>query len=347
MPPDTRMMSFGDHLEDLRKRLFWALVGPLPVFVLCLVFGNRLLEFITAPLIASLKRAGEAPHLIATSPVEPFAAYMKVAAVITLLTAMPWVLYQLWLFVAPGLYAKERRFIYFLLPLSGVLTTIGLAFLYWVLLPLSLVFLIEFGAGLVTPTVTMVERPAGITVPQVPILQGDLADAKPGEYWLNEQLDQLRFRVGEGDKARTMALNLHSGAGVSQEYRLSEYIDLVFMLGLAFAVAFQLPIVLMLLSWTGIVEAKMLTKYRKQCLFASVVLAALLPTQDPASLIMLTAVMYGLYELGVVLMRFMPASRVAGGWWRGSVPPQAPGTGDQAPANALTRRGDGDLDDES
>ncbi len=343
MPPEPRMMSFGDHLEDLRKRVFWALVGPLPVFVACLVFGNQLLEFITAPVIASLRRAGEAPHLISTSPIEGFAAYMKVSAVVTLLVAMPWVLYQLWLFVAPGLYAKERRFIYFLLPLSGLLTSIGLAFLYWVLLPLSLVFLIEFGAGLVTPTINKVEPPAGMVFPQVPVLQGDPISPKPGDLWINEQLDQMRVQIGD----KVMSLNLHSGAGVSQEYRLSEYIDLVFLLGLAFAAAFQLPIVLMLLSWSGVIEAKMLTKYRKQAIFGAVVLAALLPTQDPASLVLLTVVMYGLYELGVMLMRFMPASRVAGGWWRGGE--KALRTGHQASGGdaAPRGRGDGELDDES
>jgi sec-independent protein translocase protein TatC len=350
MPPEptTRMMSFGDHLEDLRKRVFWAIVGPIPVFVVCLVFGNQLLEFITAPLIASLKRAGEAPHLIATSPVEPFAAYMKVAAVVTLLVAMPWILYQLWLFVAPGLYAKERRFVYFLLPMSAALTSIGLAFLYWVLLPLSLVFLIEFGAGLVTPTVTTAEPPAAMVFPEMPVLDYDPVSPKPGQMWMNEKLGQLRIAVPEGDHVKVKSINVGSGAGVSQDYRLSEYVDLVFLLGLAFAVAFQLPIVMMLLSWTGLIEAKMLTQYRKQCFFGSVVLAALLPTQDPASLILLTAVVYGLFELGVMLMRFMPASRVAGGWWKG----KASGTGHQASegrelVQAPRGRGDGDLDDES
>lgn len=332
MRNDSRIMSFGDHLEDLRKRLFWAVAGPVPVFIACVVFGKYLLEFIVAPLIDALKRAGEAPHLIATSPVEPFAAYMKVAAVVTVLVAMPWILYQIWLFVAPGLYAKERRFIYFLLPLSTVLTSIGLAFLYWVLLPLSLVFLIEFGAGLVTPNIEKAEPPAGLVVPEIPVLGYDPATPKPGQMWINKSIDQMRIAVGEGADLKVMSLNLHSGAGVSQEYRLSEYIDLVFLLGLAFAVAFQLPIVLMLLSWTGLVDAKMLTKYRKHCLFASVVLAALLPTQDPASLILLTAVVYGLYEFGVVLMRFMPASRVATGWWNRQ--------------NAKPRS-DGELDDES
>lgn len=329
MANQTRVMSFGDHLEELRTRLFWAIVGPLPVFVVCLVFGGPLLEFITKPLRTALIKAGESPHLIATSPVEPFAVYMKVAAVVTMLAGMPWVLYQLWLFVAPGLYSKERRFIYFLLPLSGAMTALGLAFLYWVLLPLSLVFLIEFGTGLVPPKITSVEPPTGMVFPQMPSLAGDPATATPGQMWLNTELNQLRIQVAEG---KVLALNVHSGAGIAQEYRLGEYVNLVFMLGLAFAVAFQTPIVLMLLSWIGLLDASMLVMYRRHALFGAVVLAALLPTQDPASLLVLTAVMYGLYEFGVVLMRFVPASRVAGGV-RG--------------APARTTGTDGDLDDES
>ncbi|MFM9957465.1 MAG: twin-arginine translocase subunit TatC [Phycisphaerales bacterium] len=352
---EPRLMSFGDHLDELRTRVFWALVGPLPIFVVCLIFGSKLLEWMTAPLLAALTRAGEASHLIATSPTEGFTSYMKVAAVVTLVVGLPWILYQLWLFVAPGLYSRERRFIYFLFPLSAFMTTAGLAFLYWVLLPLSLVFLIEFGAGLVTPTITTVEPPAGTVFPQAPVLQGDPASPLPGQMWINQPLDQLRIRIGEGDAARTMALNLHSGAGISQEYRLSEYVDLVFMLGLAFAVAFQLPIVLMVLSWTGLLEARMLVKYRKQCLFGAVVLAALLPTQDPASLVVLTVVMYGLYEFGVLLMRAMPARRVAGGWWRSAPAPEGEsreeGTTPALPPGGAesTRRArtDGDLDDES
>lgn len=329
MPTPTRVMSFGDHLEELRTRVFWALVGPLPVFVVCLVFGGPLLEFITAPLRTALIRAGESPHLIATSPVEPFAVYMKVAAVVTLLVGMPWVLYQLWLFVAPGLYAKERRFIYFLLPLSGTMTALGLAFLYWVLLPLSLVFLIEFGTGLVRPHITGVEPPAGMVFPSLPALAGDPTGATPGQMWLNTELNQLRIQT---DAGKVLALNVHSGAGIAQEYRLGEYVNLVFLLGLAFAVAFQTPIVLMLLSWIGMLDASMLTKYRRQALFGAVVLAALLPTQDPASLLVLTAVMYGLYEFGVLLMRFVPASRVARGL---------------KDRPALAAGNDGHLDDES
>lgn len=328
-------MSFGEHLEDLRKRVFYAILGPLPIFIVCLVFGDELITFLTAPLLTALRSAGEAPHLINLSPVEPFAAYMKVALVATLILGMPWILYQLWLFVAPGLYAKERRFIYFLLPLSGLLTALGLAFLYYVLLPLSLVFLIEFGASLVRPVVNQVPLPEGIVLPSIPSIAGDPIGAKPGQMWINTQLEQVRI---QSEGTRVLAMNLHSGAGVTQEYRLSEYIDLVFMLGLAFAVAFQLPIVLMLLSWVGLLKPALLVGYRKHALFGAVVLGALLPTQDPASLIMLTVVIYGLYELGVLLMRFMPASRVAGGWWR---PASA-----SEPAGAPPGRGDGEFGDE-
>lgn len=316
-------MSFGDHLEELRKRVFWALAAPVPVFVALLFLGQPLLEFLTAPLLSSLKQAGEPAHLIATSPVEPFAAYVKVAMVATLLVAMPWMLYQLWLFVAPGLYAKERRFVYFLLPLSGLLTTAGLVFLYYVLLPLSLFFLIEFGTGLVRHDAPRIDVPAGVVLPSVPMLAGDPGGAKPGEMWLNQQSGELRIG-GEGGRVYTMPLR--SGAGIAQEYRLAEYVDLVFLLGLAFAFAAQLPVVLMLLSWVGMINHTMLSKYRRHAAFGAVVLGALLPTQDPGSLLLLGGVLYSLYELGIVLMRFMPASRVAKGWWRWSAPPApAPG----------------------
>ncbi len=335
------IMSFGEHLDELRKRLMWALLIPVPVFVVFLVFGEGLLRVVTAPLYDSLHRAGEPAQLIVTSPLEAFAAYVKVSAVATLVVAMPWVLYQVWLFVSPGLYQKERRFIYFLIPLSGLLTALGLVILYYVILPLSLFFLIEFGAGLLkTPTPT-VPAPPGQVLPSVPMFKGDPDGRKPGDMWVNEVAGQLRV---EGADGKVFALPLQSGAGIAQQYRVSEYVNLVFMMGLAFAVASQVPIVLMLISWTGLIDHKLLTQYRRHAIFGSVFLGALLPTQDPGSLILLGAMIYSLYELGIVLMKFMPASRVAQGWWKRA--PVGTGAPTDAARQGLLPGTDGHLGDD-
>lgn len=308
---EMRIMSFGDHLEELRARLIIALLIPIPLFILCLIFGRELFQFILDPLLDALSRAGEPQQLLATSPIEPFAAYVKVALVISVLVSFPWVLYQVWKFVSPGLYARERRFVYFLVPLSAVLSALGLTFVYKILLPLCLYFLIQFGSSIGRLPVHEAPLPAAIVLPTIPVLDADPIDAPVGSVWINKPLGQYRVKISEDDVRGTP---LAHGSGVAQQYRLSEYTSLVFMLGLAFALAFQLPVVLMLLSWVGIVESSLLAQNRKYALLASVIVGALLPTQDPASLVMLTAVLYALFEFGLLLMRFVPAERIARGF---------------------------------
>jgi hypothetical protein len=81
MDRDTSTMSFGDHLEDLRKRLFYSLLGPIPILIVCLVFGGPILEFIVIPLETQLRASGQPVRLLATSPIESFGAYLKVDSV--------------------------------------------------------------------------------------------------------------------------------------------------------------------------------------------------------------------------------------------------------------------------
>ncbi|MCA9307848.1 MAG: twin-arginine translocase subunit TatC, partial [Phycisphaerales bacterium] len=142
-------MSFGDHLEDLRRRVIMAGLGFIPIFVLALLFGRPILAFLTIPLTEALRDAGQPAGLLATSPLETFGAYMRVSVIVGVMVAFPWMLYQLWLFVAPGLYTHERRFVYFLVPLSTALTAAAAVFLYKFLLPVSLYFLIAFGSTIV------------------------------------------------------------------------------------------------------------------------------------------------------------------------------------------------------
>ncbi len=307
-----RFMTFGEHLDDLRRRLVWALVGVGALFVLGLVFGGPLLEILCRPLLAELREAGEAPVLLATSPVEAFGSYIMVATVSALVAGMPWVLYQTWLFVAPGLYAQERHFVYFLIPMSGLLTAAGMAALYFVILPVSLYFLITFGSGIIPQRTDAISTlPPGITIPSIPVLAGDPAAPTPGQFWINSQLEQIRVCVEPG---RIRGVPLTAGGGIAQQYRISEYVKLVFLLGLAFALAFQVPLVLLLLGWGGILRPEDLTKYRRHVIFGCVVGAALLPTQDPWSLFLLSSLMYGLFEFGILLMRFVPAARVSRGF---------------------------------
>lgn len=308
---EQRVMSFGEHLEELRRRAFFAIAGLIVLFILGLIFGGPLLEMLAAPLIQSLKAAGQPTSLLATSPLEAFGAYIKVATVAALVVGMPWLLYQLWLFVAPGLYAYEQRFVYFLLPLSGLLTLAGCLVLYYAILPISLFFLIEFSSGLMRTEVVTAPLPPGVTLPVAPLLGADPPNESIpiGASWINTTLAQYRVKVGESE---VLSVPLARGGIIAQHYRVSEYVNLVFMLALAFAIASQVPLVLLLLGWSGLVQPSDLTRYRKYVVFGCVIGSALLPTQDPWSLIVLSALMYGLFELGIVLMRVVPARRIAG-----------------------------------
>lgn len=302
-------MSFGDHLDELRRRLVFALIGVGLIFVVAVVFGGQLLEIITQPVTTALHDAGQAANLQATSPLESFTAFLKIATVAAMLVGMPWILYQAWLFISPGLYAHEQKFVYVLIPMSLMMTAIGLLFLYFVVLPLCLYFLIDFGAGLVPSITTTAPLPAGIVLPQVPVLAADPPDAAVGAYWFNSSIGQLRLVEKPG---HVVAIAFGSGSVIAQQYRVGEYIDLVLMMGLAFGIAFQVPLVLMLLSWAGIVRPEHLTPYRKKIFFGCVIGAALLPTQDPWSLLVLSVMLAGLFEFGILLMRFMPLRRIAG-----------------------------------
>lgn len=302
-------MPFGDHLEELRRRVLHALLGVLVLFIAAIYFGGTLLEILSAPLLEELKANGQATSMLATSPLEAFGAYIKVATVASLVLGMPWLLFQMWRFVAPGLYPREQRFAVFLLPMSGALTAIGLAVLYWVILPVSLYFLISFGSGLIPDRHISAPAPDGIVYPNAPILEADPIDPPVGAMWMNRSLNQLRMSI---DPGHIVGIPLTSGGMIAQQYRVSEYVDLVFMLGLAFAVAFQVPLVLLLLSWLGVVGPEHLTRHRKQVIFGCVVGASLLPTQDPWSLLLLSGMMIALFEFGILLIRLVPARRVLG-----------------------------------
>jgi sec-independent protein translocase protein TatC len=318
---DPRTMSFGAHLDELRKRLIWALILITPVFCATLYWGNELLEFILTPARQQLQSVGLPSMLQATGPLETLSAWLKVSGVITIVLGIPILLYQLWLFVKPGLYPHERRFAQFLVPLSVFLSVAGLAFLYYVMLPAMLHFLIAFGADLGRPDITTMPRPPGITFPTLPVLAKDPADTKPGELWINKDLEELRVDVTpapeEGQPAPEriiLGTPMTKATGISQQYRVSEYIDMVFTMSLAFVAGFQTPIVVLLLGWIGIFDRKTLARSRKYALFIAFLAAAILtPSPDPFNMTVLAIPLYILFELGLFLLRVFPPHRIARG----------------------------------
>lgn len=318
-------MPLGDHLEELRKRLIVALLGLVPFLVGAVAVGRWVLDFLTVPAKRALADAGLPPVFQATSPLEVFGAYTKVVLLLTLLGGSWWIVIQLWKFVSPGLYAQERRFVYVLVPMSFALTVTGVLFMYYAMLPVVLGFFIEFGSTLGAEDSMNAARIVEVSpevmgaLPVIPVLAGDPAEPSVGQTWINSELMQQRTCVEVGaDGARVIVGSpLQVTVGVAQQYRLTEYIKLVLTFALGFAVGFQMPVVVLLLGWAGILSRGSMAGYRRYVLMGCLVVGAVLTPADPISMMLLGGPLYMLFELGLVLLQVMPASRVAGGFsWK-------------------------------
>lgn len=153
-------MSFLEHLEELRSRIIKALMGLAVAFFLSLVFANELWTAVVAPAKEALVRIGVKPELVIISPMEGFSTiWVKVPLVASLFVGSPWILYQVWAFIAPGLYKRERRFaVPFVVSTAG-LFILGGMFAYFVAFRFGLAFLlgIGHGDGIVSPMVSVQE----------------------------------------------------------------------------------------------------------------------------------------------------------------------------------------------
>ena len=139
-------MSFLDHLEELRQRLFRILIAIAVTFVVCWAFVDQIYRVIAFPILDAL---GDQP-LVFISPTQPFNLFVKVSFVAALFLASPFILAQLWLFIAPGMYRHERRWAIPFVLSGSLLAMIGALFGYFIAFPFALDFLINWGerAGL-------------------------------------------------------------------------------------------------------------------------------------------------------------------------------------------------------
>jgi sec-independent protein translocase protein TatC len=361
---DGGSMSFGEHLDELRSRLVRALVVPLPLAIVLFLVAEHIRGILVAPLFAALRANGQTVQIQALSPAETITTDMKLAVIGALAVSAPWLLYQLWKFIEPGLYARERRFVHFLTPLSAVLTAAGIALFYWILLPLTLLFLVGFGAS--RPR-TVVFDPAATTTPATtgsdtepapaaappalafPVLHDDPVSPRPGEAWISTRDQVLRVAVpvervrasaviGLAEDAATaiasigeepagadtqggpvelsvLELPLSVLGGISQVYRLSEYVGFSLILLAGSVIAFQMPIVILLLGWVGLVEPRLLREKRRWAIFIMGIVSAIVTPPDVTSMLLLLVPLAILYEVGILLLVLVPANRVAEGAW--------------------------------
>lgn len=150
-------MSFLEHLEELRSRIIKALMGVAVAFVVSIAFTNPLWNVIKAPAAAALTSLGYPPDLYANDPMEQFnIIWFKLPVVCAIFIACPWIFYQIWAFIAPGLYRRERRWaVPFVLTSAGLFILGGL-FAYFVAFRFALTFLLGIGQNMgVKPLVTI------------------------------------------------------------------------------------------------------------------------------------------------------------------------------------------------
>jgi sec-independent protein translocase protein TatC len=132
-------MSFLEHIEELRRRLLWALLGLVAGTVISAIFAERILEWLARPL------PGEGlSQLEAISLTENVGVFMQASLLGGATLAMPFMLYQLWRYIDPALRANERRYVFLVVPLATALFLSGAAFCYFVMLPVAVPFLLDF-----------------------------------------------------------------------------------------------------------------------------------------------------------------------------------------------------------
>ena len=219
------------HLIELRDRLLRVVLVIGVVFLVLMPFSNTLFSILSGPLMVHLP---EDSSMIAIEVASPFLIPFKLTLFLALFTAIPYVLYQLWSFVAPGLYKHERRLIWPLLVSSTFLFYAGAAFAYFVVFPLVFAFFTS-------------------TAPE----------------------------------------------GVSIMTDISRYLDFVLTLFFAFGAAFEVPIVTVLLVWTGMSTQDGLRQKRPYIIVGAFVIGMLLTPPDIISQTLLAVPVWLLFELGV------------------------------------------------
>ena len=145
LAPRMHSMPLLAHLEELRKRIIFSSLGVLVGFLSCWSYADRIFGLMQQPIIQALRHHGLGGGLVYLNPTEPFNLYLEVGFVAGLFAVSPFVFYQLWLFIAPGLYRNEKRYV-----LPFLISTVGLFiaggfFGYRMVYPASLDFLIGYG----------------------------------------------------------------------------------------------------------------------------------------------------------------------------------------------------------
>jgi len=259
-----------EHLAELRTRLIRSVLAFVVGMVAMFTVAEPMLEFISQPLAEVLRNRGEDARLIFTAPQEKFFVLIRISIIMGFAVSFPVIAHQLWRFVAPGLYKSEKGAILPFLVASPVLFLMGASFAHYVVTPLAMNFFIGFSDAI----------PA-------------LANLIAGEGTF-ENPDAV-----PEDGIQTIFLG-----------SVRESLDLALKFIFAFGLCFQLPVLLTLMGKAGLVTAAGLGNVRKWAVVGILTLAALVTPPDVITQLILFVVVYGLYEISIVLVRLVERSRL-------------------------------------
>jgi sec-independent protein translocase protein TatC len=233
--------TFVSHLVELRNRLVKAalawFVALLPLVTPPWFFANKLYDFLAQPMMDALPSGSK---MIATGVIAPFFIPLKIAMMTAALIALPIILYQIWAFVAPGLYKHEKRFVLPLILSSTILFFVGMAFCYFFVFKMVFTFIAQLA-------------PASITVAP----------------------------------------------------DIENYFNFILGMFMAFGVAFETPVVVVVLVATGLVSIATLREVRRYVIVGAFVVAAVVTPPDVPSQLSLAIPLCILYELGIIVARFV------------------------------------------
>lgn len=229
--------TFISHLIELRDRLLRIVAGIVLTFICLFPFANKIYSLLASPLLSQLPQGGQ---MIATAVTTPFFVPMKVAMLAAFVISLPYTLYQIWVFIAPGLYQHEKRFAAPMVVLSTLLFLLGMAFAYF------LVF---------------------------PVVFGFIAGTAP--------------------------------EGVAVMTDIGNYLDFVITLFLAFGIAFEVPVAVVVLVRMGMVNVATLKEIRSYVIVGAFIAGAILTPPDVISQFMLAVPLWLLYEAGILAAGFL------------------------------------------
>ncbi|MGA2231177.1 MAG: twin-arginine translocase subunit TatC [Tepidisphaeraceae bacterium] len=298
--PDDFRMTIGEHLEELRHRIILALAGVVVGIIFCIPLAKQIMAIICRPLVMALQSHNLNPQLFADDTTEVFMSWVEVTLIAAGSLAGPWLIYQLWQFIASGLYPQERKSITRYVPLAVTLLLAGMAFVYFIVLPLTMNFFVAFTNSIPLELGTMNAPPivTNSAESHLQVVTADPPHPTEGQIWLNVR--EGRPKVFLGGSVRSLLFG--GDSLMTPHFKLGDYLDLVFRLLITFGLCFQLPLVVMAVARLGIVEISQLKAWRRQVYFGMTVLAATVSPGDVVTATLaLLAPLILLYEFGIFL----------------------------------------------